>query len=31
MDGMESVRFDVDDAVCTITLDRPERRTPSTG
>src|SRR5688572_33303453 len=26
MDGMESVRFDVDDAVCTITLNRPERR-----
>ncbi|MGH3459778.1 crotonase/enoyl-CoA hydratase family protein [Aeromicrobium sp.] len=23
---MESVRYDVDDAVCTITLDRPERR-----
>src|SRR5215213_4696232 len=23
---MESVRYDVDEAVCTITLDRPERR-----
>jgi enoyl-CoA hydratase len=23
---MDSVRYDVDDAVCTITLDRPERR-----
>jgi enoyl-CoA hydratase len=23
---MDSIRYDVDDAVCTITLDRPERR-----
>jgi enoyl-CoA hydratase len=26
MVGMDSVRYDVDEAVCTITLDRPERR-----